>query len=179
MASTFDRLTDAVRDRMQLPPEFWGVGENSRAKHGGVPRIEWVHAGGEIEPVPNAGRQRVAGAHAVFRPLHIDSMDVQAHIWAEDFEGFERLRQRLLSAVRDCLGAASTPGRYAISTESDRAGVVHGGKVKGVQSFVWKAVIAQSEDACTDEIGSMIPTRKLVTLTGSETVFEIDATLER
>lgn len=180
MASAFIVLADAIRERVRWPDGdiFWGTSRRGLVEHTGSTRVVWIRTGGNITRNVNPGRVRVEGVPEKFRPIYANEIDVEAHILADGNDAFERLHARILSATREVFGPASEPGRYAIETEAERAGVIRAGLVKGVQQFRWSVVVGQMEDASTGELSPGIPTRRLVTVTLSPVIVEIDHDLE-
>jgi hypothetical protein len=167
MPSTLEVLCNAVRARMEdLQGEnSWAVGEKHLHANANPPRIVWVPIGGRIESpdLRSDVLYTLDGVQYKARHIHDDHLTVQAHIWAADYEKWERLRGRLHSAVRQCFGTASTPGQYGITTEAQRSGYTVLGTA-GIQQFTWKLKVCEFTGRERREAGTLVPFKALVTV---------------
>lgn len=184
MASTFQQLVDGLREYIDEPRLTFDVGERARSKNDSPPRVVWVATGGQILPATLNGRMQLSidGVPVACFPAYDDVITVEAHIWAESAERFERIQQKLLSGCRMLFGTASQPGAYVIDTESGRSGNVHGDFTKGVQLFTWRTTVAHTRRqqigaAETREVGPKMPAQQLVTILGQACVCSIDVNL--
>jgi hypothetical protein len=158
--------------------DAWAVGEKHLHATVNPPRIVLVPVGGRIEKpfMRDDATLVIAGRNYRARHIHDDVQQVQAHIWAADAEKLDRLKSRLLSAVRQCFGRASEPGAYSITTETTRSGhTVYG--AAAVQQFTWRMKVCEFTGQQRTEAGPMVPVRRLVTILGQTHDCSIDTTL--
>lgn len=169
--STLDILVDAVKQQMADSSISFATGVKALSEHTSPPRIVFVRTGGTIDESRFGGPTdyvHTDGKTYRLKRIHDDIANIQAHVWAADEEKWERLRQRLLSAVRTVFSKASEAGDYSVDTEGPAAGHVHLDTVSGWQVFKWRlnvcetVIRAQKGDA--NELGPMVPVRALVTV---------------
>lgn len=164
MPSTLDVLVQAVHDKLVDVPSC-GIGVLALSENQKPPRIVWVPQGGHIVPprLREDVQYELKGKKYKARHIHDDLLKVSAHVWAADYEKLERLRGRVLSAVRECFKTASEPGEYTIATHAEKAGYMVNGHA-GWQSFVWRLRICQFTANMRTEAGTMVPGRAVVTI---------------
>lgn len=163
MPSTLEVLTDAVRAKIGDPGLGWGVGKTKLSEHKAPPVVIWVPKGGTVGPPmpPQHWEGEIDGKAYKARHIHDERLVVHAFLWAADYEGWERLQNRVLSAVRGTFLTASEPGDFSIDTEDQRAAVTNLGHA-GMQSFTWKLRVCEYRTQVEREIGTYVPARGLV-----------------
>jgi hypothetical protein len=182
LQTTLEIIADALRERMGSDVEI-DIGETALHEKMGNTRIVIVRRGGQITDIlGTAGpiRVRHMGRIVQFYRTYDDVMQIEAHLTAPSGVELEVLQRRLLNAARLLFGTSSRPGSYAVRTDDDKSGKVHGGKAYAVQTFTWRVTIARErthqlgrENA--SELSPKIPVTELVEINEIRTVYTLQS----
>lgn len=93
LAAVEKRVVEVVGKRGDRVPNF-GFGENAKYKTEALPRVTWVPLQGPIGKVAN----NRANADQAARQLWNRSLQIQARIWADDYDAVEALAAHVFAA---------------------------------------------------------------------------------
>lgn len=135
--SFFERAVADVETALKDPTVVFGTTMKALSEHTKRRRVVWIWSGGQIRPTINSGQALSADGKTSVNAIYSDVMQIVVHIMAENEDSMVQLRNSILTAVRQVLKTASTPGSYLVPTQTEQSANVYGDASVTVLNFEW------------------------------------------
>lgn len=120
------------------------------------PQIAWIWPGGQIDSNTESSASIVTGECSVKVP-YVDNVAVQIHVWGEDFEQAEAMRNCMIGALDRNLGAGQlTFGTYTWWNEQEETAEHDISGVKCIMNVSFPLLIATEFAPTKQLVGAQI-----------------------